>query len=223
MNRIYSILVALLFSLLSLQSYAADGAKEQTFVDQYFGLSTKTVAHHFIVLQKEDPLTRLGSVQVWVGRTTAYLSDVYRFRTRSTLGTMGDAPLDGREFDTPLQFLGSESGDCKSAATLKYFALDGIPGKLRLAYVKALTSDSNVQMGHLVVLYWPLQQDDPYVLDNLEQKIRRLSDRVDLTVVYTFDRMHLYRGATDVEWMEASEYPEWWRLLHRIDIEMGKK
>lgn len=87
---------------------------------------------------------------------------------------------------TPLETLGSQGGDCEDFVIAKYFSLlqMGVPQeKLRITYVKAL----KLNQAHMVLAYYPNAKDDPLILDNLIDQIKRASKRRDLAPVYSFN------------------------------------
>ncbi len=86
---------------------------------------------------------------------------------------------------TPLEFLGTNGGDCEDFSVAKYFTLKelGIPDhKLALTYVKSL----KLNQAHMVVTYFPDAQQEPLVLDNLVPQIKSASLRKDLIPIYSF-------------------------------------
>ncbi|WP_394244971.1 transglutaminase-like cysteine peptidase [Vibrio astriarenae] len=92
---------------------------------------------------------------------------------------------------TPLEFLGSNGGDCEDFTIAKYFSLLelGVPDKkLRLIYVKAIELDQF----HMVLAYYSKPSAEPLILDNLDPTIRRASKRTDLLPVYSFNGKNLW-------------------------------
>jgi predicted transglutaminase-like cysteine proteinase len=90
---------------------------------------------------------------------------------------------------TPLEFLGSNGGDCEDFTIAKYFSLRalGIPvDRLRLTYVRALTPNP-VSQAHMVLAYYATADADPLILDNLIGELRPASERHDLVPVYSFN------------------------------------
>ena len=99
----------------------------------------------------------------------------------------------GREdyWATPVEFLGTNGGDCEDFSVAKYFTLRelGVPDeRMSLTYVKSLTLDQ----AHMVVTYFPQPSADPLVLDNIDGRIRRASTRTDLLPVYSFNGANLW-------------------------------
>ena len=92
---------------------------------------------------------------------------------------------------TPLEFLGSNAGDCEDFTIAKYFSLLelGISDKkLRLVYVKAL----NINQFHMVLAYYAKPSSEPILLDNLNPSILRASKRRDLLPIYSFNGKNLW-------------------------------
>ena len=92
---------------------------------------------------------------------------------------------------TPLEFLGSNAGDCEDFTIAKYFSLLelGVPDKkLRLVYVKAL----ELNQFHMVLAYYSTPSAEPLILDNLNPEIKRGSKRRDLRPIYSFNDKNLW-------------------------------
>lgn len=92
---------------------------------------------------------------------------------------------------TPLEFLGSNAGDCEDFTIAKYFSLLelGVPDKkLRLVYVKA----RELNQFHMVLAYYSTPSAEPLILDNLNPEIKRGSKRPDLRPIYSFNGKNLW-------------------------------
>lgn len=92
---------------------------------------------------------------------------------------------------TPLEFIGSNAGDCEDFTIAKYFSLLelGIPdSKMRLVYVKAI----RLNQFHMVLAYYPTPSSEPLILDNLNPEIVRASKRSDLLPIYSFNGKNLW-------------------------------
>ncbi|WP_114784129.1 transglutaminase-like cysteine peptidase [Vibrio tetraodonis] len=92
---------------------------------------------------------------------------------------------------TPLEFLGSNGGDCEDFTIAKYFSLLelGVPDKkLRLVYVKAI----KLNQFHMVLAYYSKPSAEPILLDNIDPQIKRASKRRDLLPVYSFNGKNLW-------------------------------
>lgn len=87
---------------------------------------------------------------------------------------------------TPIEFIGTQGGDCEDFAIAKYFTLKalGIPSqKMRLMYVRAL----QINQAHMVLIYSETPTEIPLVLDNINTKILPATKRPDLKPVYSFN------------------------------------
>lgn len=92
---------------------------------------------------------------------------------------------------TPLEFLGSNAGDCEDFTIAKYFSLLELgvsDKKLRLVYVKALT----LNQFHMVLAYYATPSSEPVILDNIEPVIKKSSARKDLLPIYSFNGKNLW-------------------------------
>lgn len=106
---------------------------------------------------------------------------------------VNDISLWGKEdyWATPLEFLGSNAGDCEDFSIAKYFSLIelGIDDKkLRLVYVKAL----ELNQFHMVVAYYETPSSEPVLLDNIKGEILIASKRTDLKPIYSFNGSQLW-------------------------------
>ncbi len=96
---------------------------------------------------------------------------------------------------TPLEFLGSNAGDCEDFTIAKYFSLLelGISDqKLRLVYVKAI----ELNQFHMVLAYYETPRSQPLILDNLIGEIKPASTRGDLLPIYSFNGRNLWTMKT---------------------------
>ena len=92
---------------------------------------------------------------------------------------------------TPIESLGSGSGDCEDYAIFKYMTLIAMgmeEHKLRLMYVRALTYDEP----HMVLIYFETPSSLPLVLDNLNRKVLSANRRPDLKPIYSFNGQGLW-------------------------------
>ncbi|GLO62850.1 sulfate adenylyltransferase [Vibrio sp. MACH09] len=92
---------------------------------------------------------------------------------------------------TPLEFLGSNAGDCEDFTIAKYFSLLelGISDKkLRLVYVKSLT----LNQFHMVLAYYSTPNAVPVLLDNIDPEIKPATKRRDLLPIYSFNGKNLW-------------------------------
>jgi len=98
---------------------------------------------------------------------------------------------------TPLEFTGTAAGDCEDYAIAKYFALlkVGIPEqKLRIAYVKLLRKRTKFEESHMVLSYYHKANSTPIILDNVNKRLKLVSKRKDLKLVYSFNANGLYKS-----------------------------
>lgn len=92
---------------------------------------------------------------------------------------------------TPLEFLGSNAGDCEDFTIAKYFSLLELgvsDKKLRLVYVKAI----DLNQFHMVLAYYPTPSSEPLLLDNIDPEIKPASQRRDLLPIYSFNGQNLW-------------------------------
>ncbi|WP_422641442.1 transglutaminase-like cysteine peptidase [Vibrio salilacus] len=119
------------------------------------------------------------------------LTKVNRFFNQ--LNFVDDITLWGKNdyWATPLEFLGSNAGDCEDFTIAKYFSLLelGVPDKkLRLVYVKAI----ELNQFHMVLAYYATPSAEPVLLDNINPEIKRASTRRDLLPIYSFNGKNLW-------------------------------
>ncbi|KOO03267.1 transglutaminase-like cysteine peptidase [Vibrio nereis] len=92
---------------------------------------------------------------------------------------------------TPLEFLGSNAGDCEDFTIAKYFSLLELgvsDKKLRLVYVKAI----DLNQFHMVLAYYSTPSSEPILLDNINPEIKLASQRRDLLPIYSFNGQNLW-------------------------------
>ncbi len=92
---------------------------------------------------------------------------------------------------TPIEFLGTQGGDCEDFTIAKYFTLKAMgveEEKLNLTYVKAL----NYNVHHMVLTYFSTPGSEPLVLDNIVTDIKPSSQRKDLLPIYSFNGTGLW-------------------------------
>ncbi len=103
---------------------------------------------------------------------------------------------------SPMEFFYQSQGDCEDFAIAKYYALVtmGVPvEKLRLVYVNHQPDPSRVGEAHMVLAYYQILDEEPYILDNLIEEVRLASYRTDLQPVYSFNSSGLWMGALGPE------------------------
>lgn len=116
---------------------------------------------------------------------------------------------------TPVEMLASNGGDCEDYSIAKYFSLRelGVPAQnLRITYVRAL----KLNVAHMVLAYYPTPEADPYILDNLTDKMQRASERTDLEPVYSFNDEDLWAAGAASFKGKASQIRLWSELLDKM-------
>lgn len=115
---------------------------------------------------------------------------------------------------TPAETVASDGGDCEDFAIVKYFFLKelGVPiERLRITYVRAL----KLNQAHMVLAYYVSPEAEPLILDNLVDRIRAASDRVDLDPVFSFNDDDV-RMVADGQRAKPAQIREWRSLLDRL-------
>ncbi|MFC1827876.1 transglutaminase-like cysteine peptidase [Thermodesulfobacteriota bacterium] len=87
---------------------------------------------------------------------------------------------------TPIEFIGTQGGDCEDFTIAKYFTLKAMgikDEKLNLTYVKAITYNVH----HMVLAYYSSPGSEPLILDNIVKDIHPASKRTDLLPIYSFN------------------------------------
>ena len=126
---------------------------------------------------------------------------------------------------TPLETLGKGAGDCEDYAIAKYASLRklGIPdSRLRLFYVHAQlgAAASNATEVHMVLGYYPTEDAEPLILDNMISDIRPASRRTDLTPVFSFNAQGLWPdGATASAGDSTARLSNWRGVLERMQAD----
>ena len=119
---------------------------------------------------------------------------------------------------TPIEFLGTQGGDCEDFSIAKYFTLKAMgvdEEKLNLTYVKAL----NYNVHHMVLTYYSNPDAEPLILDNLIAPIKPASQRHDLIPIYSFNGTGLWlakqRGRGKLAG-SSSRLQRWQDLIQRM-------
>ncbi|MGL4225595.1 MAG: transglutaminase-like cysteine peptidase [Vibrio sp.] len=110
---------------------------------------------------------------------------------------------------TPLEFLGSNAGDCEDFTIAKYFSLlelDVSDKKLRLVYVKAI----ELNQFHMVLAYYANPSSEPVILDNINPQLKPASTRQDLLPIYSFNGKSL--------WLMKSHRGQWAGDASRLSL-----
>lgn len=123
-------------------------------------------------------------------------------------------PAGGDVWQTPAELAESGVGDCEDFAidALWRIRAAGLPGMGHLGFCRR--SDSVM---HMVCLYYPPEAADPWVLDVAVDAVCRLSERPDLTVIFTLGVDGIFgrdgRTLADVE-----QVPPWAGVLRRMAV-----
>lgn len=94
---------------------------------------------------------------------------------------------------TPIEFLGTNGGDCEDFSIAKLFTLAAVgvsSEKVRLIYAKAL----ELNQAHMVLGYYSTPTAMPLILDNINPEILPASQRRDLAPVYSFNGDGLWQA-----------------------------
>ena len=126
---------------------------------------------------------------------------------------------------TPIEFLGTQGGDCEDFTIAKYFTLKAMgveEEKLNLTYVKALTYNVH----HMVLTYFSTPASEPLVLDNIVTDINASSQRKDLLPIYSFNGTGLWlakqRGRGKLAG-SSSRLQRWQDLVQRMSEDNFEK
>ena len=106
------------------------------------------------------------------------------------------------EWKLPKDFY-KNGGDCEDFAIAKFLKLEK-RYNVKMAYVNI--KRLNKVESHMVLIL------DNYILDNLTNKILKITDRKDLTIKYTFDRNNLYINGKSYK----NNLSKWNNLLNKI-------
>lgn len=125
---------------------------------------------------------------------------------------------------TPIEVLGVGGADCEDYAIAKYFTLRGlgVPAeRLRITYVKAL----NLDQAHMVLAYYERPDAEPFILDNLSDRIATAGRRDDLVPVYSFNGEGLWLAVSRAQGEKigrANRIKRWTRLRQKLDKELSR-
>ena len=126
---------------------------------------------------------------------------------------------------TPIEFLGTQGGDCEDFTIAKYFTLKAMgikEEKLNHTYIKALTENGH----HMVLAYYSTPGSEPLILDNIVKVIKPSSQRKDLLPIYSFNGTGLWlakqRGRGKLAG-SSSRLQRWQDLVQRMSQDnLGK-
>ncbi len=123
---------------------------------------------------------------------------------------------------TPIEMLSTNAGDCEDYTIAKYFTLKalGVPEKkLYLTYVKAI----RLNQAHMVLTYFETPQSTPLVLDNINKRILKATQRDDLLPVYSFNGDGLWLAKQRGKGRSVSggtrKLKAWNNLLERLKLQ----
>lgn len=121
---------------------------------------------------------------------------------------------------TPVELLEKDAGDCEDYVIAKYFTLKALgisEKKLYLTYVKAI----RFKQAHMVLTYFKTPKSIPLVLDNLNDRILKATQRRDLIPVYSFNGDGLWlsklRGKGKSVNGGSKKIEQWQTLLKKLD------
>ena len=124
---------------------------------------------------------------------------------------------------TPFEFVGTGAGDCEDYAIAKYFALIrlGIPErKLRISYVKLLKRGTKFEQAHMILSYYHKANSTAIILDNVNKRLKLVSQRKDLKLIYSFNAGGLYqsktRGQGQIK-VGSNNLHKWKNLVNKIN------
>lgn len=180
MRLIFSLFVLTLFSITT----AALNTEEQRWIDavtktygKRAGLRTQTWREKIAALQQASEAEQLTQINQFFNQLN-FVDDIHIWGKKDY-------------WATPLEFLGSNAGDCEDFTIAKYFSLLelGISDKkLRLVYVKAI----ELNQFHMVLAYYEQANSVPLILDNLIHEIKPATQRRDLLPIYSFNGSNLW-------------------------------
>lgn len=149
---------------------------------------------------------------------TVQLEEVNLFFNQFTYQNDHDFKQSMEYWKTPEEFIIDGGGDCKDYVIIKYFTLLslGIPEEqLRFTYVTV----RHLRQPHMILTYYSVPDAEPLILDSLESKILKASQRPDLKPVYSFNGEGLWlarpRGQNALIG-QPSKLDKWDELMKRM-------
>ena len=122
---------------------------------------------------------------------------------------------------TPIESLIQNAGDCEDFSIAKYFTLLelGVPvSQLKISYVKII----DYQQSHIVLAYYPTADSDPLILDNVNKKILKISQRTDLQPIFNFNDEGIWSQDDPHKRMDSvTKIQNWAELVKRMGTEEG--
>jgi predicted transglutaminase-like cysteine proteinase len=141
------------------------GMKPLLLLEQWLALITEN--------EQYDDWKKMHLVNYFFNTKIAFVDDIRHWKKKDY-------------WATPLEFIGTQGGDCEDFALAKYFTLKAMgvdPSKMRLMYVRALA----LNQAHMVLIYSDKIDQMPLVLDNINPKILPANQRGDLKPIYSFN------------------------------------
>lgn len=122
---------------------------------------------------------------------------------------------------TPLETLARARGDCEDFTIAKYISLrllDVPANKLKLTYVNlySVIGDNSNKQAHMVLAYYPDEQSDPLILDNLQGKILPASKRPELKPVFSFNDSTMWVNGQQSDVKPQLRLSSWRDVLNRM-------
>jgi predicted transglutaminase-like cysteine proteinase len=136
------------------------------------------------------------------------------------IGYKSDREAWGRDdyWATPLETMTRGVGDCEDFAIAKYYALAklGVPAdQMRITYVKS----SGFSEAHMVLAVYP-GKGEPLILDNMVDRLAPLSQRTDLSPVYSFNGQGLYLPSSKTLLGGTERLSKWQAVIDRVSREV---
>ncbi|MDW1965769.1 MULTISPECIES: transglutaminase-like cysteine peptidase [Vibrio] len=123
-------------------------------------------------------------------------------------------PGESDVWKTPAEFSRDKSGDSEDFVISKFFALSELGVKrshMKLAYVNMQSFNDP----HMVLFVFDSKSDKRYVLDNLDSEVKEYKERMDLSLIYSFDDKYIWTN--DGFSGEAKQIPKWVDLLRKVE------
>jgi predicted transglutaminase-like cysteine proteinase len=179
-------------------------------IDSYIDKTKGATQKRFLSWRKVIEQAKYLSIEDKLKNVNQYFN-LYSFQSDKQYQGLSDI------WKTPEEFVMDGGGDCEDYAIAKYFTLLGlgIPmQRLRITYVKSL----KLNQAHMVLAYYPTPNSEPYILDNLDSKIRKASVRKDLVPVYSFNtnEVWLARPMGSDRYLGNNNLKKWQSVLQRM-------